>query len=167
MNNGKQIWKSIATLYSSRITSEWDLLVGLLQIPKCTHSNAMHDGKINRNLSLLFRCVDDGPCTHHCCKLWHIHACTDRGIDCEHCKRFVTSASSTDHDGLMLLATASEKLKNTTSDCTKADVIVLKVISHNADQMKPAIVKHQPPKHRHWTVMCNIQLGQHKQIRNQ
>ena len=85
--NGKKIWKRP---FCSRITSATS------EVPKCTHSNAMHDGKSIPLFYYCSECVDDGPCTHHCCKLWIIHACTERGIDHEHCKRFVTSASSMD-----------------------------------------------------------------------
>ena len=47
-----------------------------------------------------------------------------RGIDCEHSKITVTSVSSPDHDGLMLLATVATEKMNATQTCSKAVVII-------------------------------------------
>ena len=67
-------------------------------------------------------CIDDGPCTHHCCNIWLIQACMKRGIDCEHSKMTITSVSSPYHDGLMLLATVATEKMNATQTCSKAAV---------------------------------------------
>ena len=50
-----QYSSSLFAAESLPLLFKWDLLVGLLQIPKCTHSNTMHDGKIYPIISLLLR----------------------------------------------------------------------------------------------------------------
>ena len=66
-----QYSSSLFVAESLPLLFKWDILVGLLHIPKCTHSNTMHDGKIYPSISLYCsECIDDGPCTHHCCKIW-------------------------------------------------------------------------------------------------
>ena len=60
-------------------------------------------------------CVDNGPCAHHCCKLWLVCACEERGIPFESSKMTIASITSSASNGLMLLATvATEQLNNTT-----------------------------------------------------
>ena len=47
-------------------------------------------------------CVDEGKCSHACCKLWLIQACIDRGIDIQ-----MPRNHDLDVDGLTLLATVA------------------------------------------------------------
>ena len=53
-------------------------------------------------------CLDEGPCSHHCCKLWLLNKCHQCGV---HAKSGSNTMESTmtphGKDGLMLLATVA------------------------------------------------------------
>ena len=74
-------------------------------------------------------CVDDGKCTHACCKLWLRQACVHRGID-------VQMPGSGNEDGLLLLATVATEENEKQHQCN-ASRIPSKRISKDATTSWP------------------------------
>ena len=74
-------------------------------------------------------CVDDGKCTHACCKLWLRQACVDRGID-------VQMPGSGNEDGLLLLATVATEESEKQHQC-------------NASRIPASAKMQQHPGHYH------------------